>query len=308
MTLTRLMLISLISTTTLIINAKVHEITSESEVKSPEKHKVVKFHAKWCPACVTFKDKFEELSNEYPDVDFYSVDTDLASDLASKHKISALPTILVFQSGSDEAAHTVMGGNKEKLKSAISSLPAAKPVTRSEVTEIKVETPTKANVKSGKVVEVKTKAEFDSLIKSDKPVVIELVKETCHFCKEIRPDLDTLAASHTDAIIAILDRDDVPEVIEMHQEHVRGYPTFVIYKNGKLDHAFTGATQKSLKPRISACLGKSDMQFVSVDDATVNKATEKGSAVTTSESVAPTKTKSSKKSKFSFGSKKRKSN
>lgn len=59
-----------------------------------EKPAIIDFYAEWCQPCKTIAPILEELSEEYPEINFYKVNTELENELAVTFKIQSIPTIL----------------------------------------------------------------------------------------------------------------------------------------------------------------------------------------------------------------------
>lgn len=57
--------------------------------------KIVKFYAKWCGPCK----KVDKILEGY---DYESVDTDIDKDIANRHHITWLPTVIVFDDKENE--------------------------------------------------------------------------------------------------------------------------------------------------------------------------------------------------------------
>lgn len=80
---------------------------------------VIDFYADWCGPCKAIAPVLDELSDEYGGkVEFFKVDTDKETELASLFGIRSIPTLLLIPSkGNPEALVGVLP--KEKLKEAI---------------------------------------------------------------------------------------------------------------------------------------------------------------------------------------------
>ncbi len=74
--------------------------TFDKEISSNSNLVVVDFWAEWCVPCRRVAPILEELSMEYSGkVSFYKVNVDENPELASKYKISSIPTMVVFKDG-----------------------------------------------------------------------------------------------------------------------------------------------------------------------------------------------------------------
>ena len=70
-----------------------YENKKEWEFKG-ERPAIIDFYADWCGPCKMVAPIFEELSNEYPDVDIYKVDTESEQQLSAMFGIRSIPSIL----------------------------------------------------------------------------------------------------------------------------------------------------------------------------------------------------------------------
>ena len=84
----------------------------------------------------------------------------------------------------------------------------------------------------------------DQVLKSDVPVLVDFWAEWCGPCKQIGPFLEQLAEDYKGRIvIAKLNIDHSPNVPGRYG--VRGIPTLMIFKNGKIEGTKIGAMPKS---------------------------------------------------------------
>lgn len=60
---------------------------------------VIDFWAEWCGPCRMFAPIFEEVSLEYPEIQFCKCNTDENPEIASHLRISAIPTIIYAKNG-----------------------------------------------------------------------------------------------------------------------------------------------------------------------------------------------------------------
>jgi|TARA_B110000967_G_C18786729_1_gene511177 thioredoxin 1 len=90
-----------------------------------------------------------------------------------------------------------------------------------------------------------TDENFESqVIKSEKPTVVDFWAEWCGPCKQIGPVLEEISEEMKDqVIIAKHNIDEEPNTPTKYG--VRGIPTMLLFKDGKLKATKVGATTKS---------------------------------------------------------------
>lgn len=82
---------------------------------------VIDFWAEWCGPCRMFAPVFEEVSLEYPEVQFCKCNTDENRQIASHLRISAIPTIIYAKNGT--AVKLRAGAlNKEEFRKELDSV------------------------------------------------------------------------------------------------------------------------------------------------------------------------------------------
>ncbi|MEM4326541.1 MAG: thioredoxin, partial [Candidatus Pacearchaeota archaeon] len=80
--------------------AKLDENNFETEIKSSDKPVLVDFWAEWCAPCRAIAPVLEELDKEMQDkIKIAKLNVDENPDIASKHKIFSIPTLVLFKNG-----------------------------------------------------------------------------------------------------------------------------------------------------------------------------------------------------------------
>ena len=74
---------------------EVFDHTAEKEWNyKGDKPAIIDFYADWCGPCKMVAPILEELSDEYPDIIIYKVDTEVERELSSVFQIRSIPSIL----------------------------------------------------------------------------------------------------------------------------------------------------------------------------------------------------------------------
>ncbi len=60
---------------------------------------VIDFFADWCGPCKMLSPVIEEVSKEYPDIEFAKVNVDDNMDLAEQFQIMSIPQVYMFKNG-----------------------------------------------------------------------------------------------------------------------------------------------------------------------------------------------------------------
>ncbi|KAK9449859.1 thioredoxin-like protein [Limtongia smithiae] len=85
-----------------------------------DKVTVIDFYATWCGPCKVIAPKVHAFSEEFTEgIEFYKIDVDEVSDVASEVGIRAMPTFMLFKNG--QKIKEIVGANPTALKTAITS-------------------------------------------------------------------------------------------------------------------------------------------------------------------------------------------
>ena len=97
---------------------------------------------------------------------------------------------------------------------------------------------------SDKVVVV-TDSEFDStVLQSERPVVLDFWAEWCQPCKMLAPTIEEIAGEYEDKVkVGKLNVDDNPNTATKYG--IRGIPTLLFIKGGKVVQQVTGVKSKA---------------------------------------------------------------
>jgi len=94
-------------------------------------------------------------------------------------------------------------------------------------------------------VVIVTDSEFDStVLQSERPVVLDFWAEWCQPCKMLAPTMEEIAGEYEDKVkIGKLNVDDNPNTATKYG--IRGIPTLLFFKGGKVVQQVTGVKSKA---------------------------------------------------------------
>jgi len=94
------------------------EATFDEQVLQAEVPVLVDFYADWCGPCKMIAPVLEEVARETRDGKVVKVNVDDNPGLASRYRISSIPSLLVFKDGQVVSQHVGVAG-KEQLKALL---------------------------------------------------------------------------------------------------------------------------------------------------------------------------------------------
>lgn len=71
----------------------------EEEVLKSDKKVVIDFWAAWCGPCQMLIPVFDAVSEEMTDYKFCKVNVDEQQELAAKHSVMTIPTLVIYENG-----------------------------------------------------------------------------------------------------------------------------------------------------------------------------------------------------------------
>ena len=93
-------------------------------------------------------------------------------------------------------------------------------------------------------VTILTDGNFEQTINGGKPVLIDFWAEWCGPCRRLAPTVDELANDYDGkVVVGKMNVDENPN-IPTSRFQVRGIPTLVVLKNGKLEETLVGLAPK----------------------------------------------------------------
>ena len=259
-----------------ITSSTVREISSlkelEEAIAKAPKLVIAEYHAEaWCPACKMFAQPFVDLSGKFEELVFIKMDDMKAGnkEIAKKHKITALPTTLIFAAGqTDQPIEIVIGGNPAKLEAAIQKhldqpAKAAKPTEQkgakktvpAKLADNKAAAATSVNHSPAGTVQVITsKEQFDNLLKSaHTPIVVEYHAEAwCGACKVYKPIFEKMATEYPKFKFVKIDHDTKANQPIAATYGIGAFPTTLIFQAGKLVKSIVGINVPEIETALKA--------------------------------------------------------
>jgi thioredoxin 1 len=109
---------------------------------------------------------------------------------------------------------------------------------------------TSGEAMAGDNVQTFTDGNFeDSVIKAGGPVLVDFWAEWCGPCKRLGPTVDALAADYAGRVtVGKLNVDDNPDTAMKF--NVRGIPTLLLFKGGRVVESVVGLAQKDDLKRV----------------------------------------------------------
>lgn len=93
---------------------------------------------------------------------------------------------------------------------------------------------------------------FEKLVKSGKTVLVDFWATWCGPCRKLAPELEALAAAHSEIIVGKINVDDPGNVQLASAMGVNSIPALFFYRDGKLVKQLVGCmTREELEKKLS---------------------------------------------------------
>lgn len=190
----------------------------------------IKFFAPWCGHCKNLAPTWEQLASKYAssgDVSIAKVDCTQYGEICKKFEVRGYPTLLFLQNGGDSV---------EKYQGSRALGDLASFVDKMVKTEPKKAD--KSGDNSDAVPILLTEENFDNEI-GDGVTFVKFYAPWCGHCRNLAPTWTDLARKVPNAKIAKVDCTEHENLCTNNE--VQGYPTLVIFKDGKRIEEYNGS-------------------------------------------------------------------
>nr|DAC80631.1 TPA_inf: thioredoxin domain-containing protein 5 [Conus magus] len=193
----------------------------------------VKFYAPWCGHCKRLAPTWEELAKSFAgnqQVSVSKVDCTVSTKLCTSQGVRGYPTLVLFNDG-DKLEQYQGSRSLEDLKGFVTN-------KMEEVLGFQQQEAVPEEEQEEAVVDL-TADTFEEVI-SDGLTFVKFFAPWCGHCKRLAPTWEDLARTNMDKDIVIARVDCTLHKSVCDEQKVQGYPTLVLFQNGKRKNDYKG--------------------------------------------------------------------
>lgn len=198
----------------------------------------VKFYAPWCGHCQKLAPVWEDLAaslEHEPSLKVVKIDCTANRLVCNEFEVKAYPTLLWIEQG--KLVEKYQGGRShEELKEFVSRMMQREPGSPEEDSQ---ELPQETQQEAPPPVMELSPSNFEGVV-GQGVTFVKFFAPWCGHCKRLAPTWDDLARKFATQAKVKIAKVDCTAYEDLCQE-VQGYPTLVLFKNGKRVAEFNGA-------------------------------------------------------------------
>ncbi len=171
-------------------------------------------YATWCGPCIAFKPVFEELSNEYKQIKFISIDTDENQWLSNKFDIDSIPRFFFFKN--KKLIHEYRGASVK---------PVFEYLIKTKLLGLQLLEERKDGF---------SEYDFDTLVQENSMIIVEFHPFEHEESEQLKPFYIPLIEQFPEIRFLIVDLDNKKTQWARKRFHLDEFPHFIMIKSGKI--------------------------------------------------------------------------